>query len=156
MILVFLWLVSTYKEDICRKYFNVVPPRPAVAGAEWSTIERLDMTVTSIVMNDIRVWRQGKLTFALNCERQPVVLEPGLTAIIGLSGVGKSTLFDTLAGNMTSYHVLDALINYSVDGTEYSNKKYSHFFRKYGHRIGCKSPSAAFIICILIYLVTLN
>lgn len=94
------------------------------------------MEIHHLELEDVRVWRKLTLSFMLNFEKEIVRIDNGFTAIVGLSGVGKSTLFDTLAGNITDYHAVTAYVQYHEnEGGRTIEVKYSKFFRKFGHRI---------------------
>lgn len=107
-------------------------------------LQRTDLTLSSIILDDVRVWRDGNLSFVIDFEnpKRPVQFVQGVTAIVGLSGAGKSTLFDTLAGNMKSYHTLSGQVKYTKNHmpvTDPAKKSFSAtyeaFVYLYGHRI---------------------
>lgn len=103
-------------------------------------IQRTDLVVSSITLDDVRVWRDGNLSFAIEFlnRRRRVRFHQGVTALVGLSGAGKSTLFDTLAGNISSYHTLSGQVRYlkRVSGKRKALvAEYDAFVNMYGYRV---------------------
>eukprot|EP01038_Epipyxis_sp_PR26KG_P004460 gene4460-6307_t len=105
---------------------------------------KLDKTeIVAIVIQDVEVLRGKRIDFSLFLEKtedKNITINHGLTAIIGLSGVGKSTLLYTLAGTMDNYYKLDATVSVNAHNNEndmvISNYDYrTQFFTKYGNRI---------------------
>lgn len=91
-----------------------------------------NMEIQSLHLEDVRVWRDDKLGFFLNVDNENIDIATGVTAIVGLSGVGKSTLFDTLSGSMKYYHAVKATVR--LPGST-GLMDYAKFYQQHGHRI---------------------
>lgn len=120
--------------------YHLPPPSQGPTHDKGVFVQRTDLVVTSITLDDVRVWREGNLSFAIDFldRRRRVRFHQGVTAIVGLSGAGKSTLFDTLAGNITSYHTLSGQVRYSkrLPGQRKAMiTEYDAFVNMYGYRI---------------------
>lgn len=120
--------------------YHLPPPSQRSPLDKGVFVQRTDLVVTSITLDDVRVWREGNLSFAIDFldRHRRVRFHQGVTAIVGLSGAGKSTLFDTLAGNITSYHTLSGQVRYSkrVPGQRKAMiAEYDAFVNMYGYRI---------------------
>eukprot|EP01033_Poteriospumella_lacustris_P015909 gene15909-11385_t len=120
--------------------YRLPPPSQSPTHDKGVFVQRTDLVVTAITLDDVRVWREGNLSFAIDFldRRRRVRFHQGVTAIVGLSGAGKSTLFDTLAGNITSYHTLSGQVRYSkrLPGQRKAMvTEYDAFVNMYGYRI---------------------